>query len=140
MEDEVANIDGWGELIANDSILPSQFAEMRQSTIRDPYVKLWFAVLEDAVRCLAGRAILNGGAGKYIKRKEARTWVANTDHHLGSFEFVCEVCGIGADKLREELLTWDIEGGPHIPRRGSTVRTKELHQPPPRQRFMTNRQ
>jgi hypothetical protein len=61
------------------------------------------AVLEDAVRCLAGEI------GPLRERRrlalEARRWVAEPDRQWPfSFENLCEGLGIAADRLRVRLL------------------------------------
>jgi hypothetical protein len=84
--------------------------------------RLMLAVLQDALECLAGRAVCTGGSDTSRRLREAAEWVAdNNETEVFSFNSVCEVLGVDAAAVRKAL----IEGrrsGLRISRRSPVMR------------------
>jgi len=62
------------------------------------------AILEDAIRCLAGSAYGTSYANRQKLAVEARKWIAEKDdEHAFSFETVCYVLGLTPECVRKCL-------------------------------------
>lgn len=97
-------------LFQPDIILPSQHRDtLQRRTQQDPEKKLMLAVLEDAVACFR-----NGLHARDHRRKElfkdSEAWIReeNVDW-LFSFEHICDILGVDARSIRNELLKWKNE-------------------------------
>jgi hypothetical protein len=103
-------IDRLASIFATDTILASQFNDMRRASVGDHGIaKLWLAVLEDGIRCFMDSSVPDGnGAAWHTRRwrlqQEAREWIFESDYE-GPFSFkgLCEALGIDASYLREGL-------------------------------------
>jgi hypothetical protein len=87
-------------LLVPEQFLPSQLPPARNDSLIRGEKALLLAILEDAVRCLAGR---NGTRTRLVR--EAEAWV-RADDHAWPFSFlnVCEHLGFDAHRLRGVLL------------------------------------
>jgi hypothetical protein len=104
-------------LIANDAILPSQFADLiSRSTEGSPEHLLFLTVLEDALRCWLCSSALGGwnrnnretyhawASSKRIRlHNEADRWLFGHYSAPLTFAAVCAVLDINADWIRSEL-------------------------------------
>jgi hypothetical protein len=90
-------------------ILPAQLATRLEWL---PEQRLMAAVLEDAFRCLHGKALIDGGAetGEVRRRRRvlpqqaAALWFASPDTVWPySFENICAALGLDAGALRQRL-------------------------------------
>jgi len=97
-------------LFQPDIILPSQYRDsLRRRTPQDPEKKLMLAVLEDAVACFR-----NGLHARDHRRRElfkdSEAWITEKDGDwLFSFEHICDILGLDARSIRNELLKWKKE-------------------------------
>ena len=90
-----------------DSVAPFQFFRVFRGKAHDiPEERLMFAVLNDAVECLAK---YREGKGRRDCRlfREARDWVMNEEsEEVYSFENICDTLKIDPSYLRAGLLRW----------------------------------
>ena len=97
-------------LFQPDIILPSQHRDILQRrTQQDPEKKLMLAVLEDAVACFR-----NGLHARDHRRRElfkdSEAWIREENGDwLFSFEHICDILGLDARSIRNELLKWKKE-------------------------------
>lgn len=97
-------------LFRPDIILPSQYRDsLRRRTPQDPEKRLMLAVLEDAVACFR-----NGLHARDHRRRElfkdSEAWIAEENGDwLFSFEHICDLLGVDARSIRNELLKWKNE-------------------------------
>ena len=84
--------------------------------------RLMLAVLQDALECLAGRAVCTAGSDTRRKLREAADWVAdNNETEVFSFNSVCEVLGVDAAAVRKALIEWR-RSGVRVSRRSPVMR------------------
>ena len=99
-----------------ENVLPVQLSEPspEASPLRGVRT-LMAAVLEDAVRCLLEGSRPKSGAHARIRAGASARWIRSTDTSWPfSFQSICDVLSIDADRLRRELtakLDEDGEGG-----------------------------
>jgi hypothetical protein len=94
-------------VFVDDTALTFEYWEtvIRKSSFQ-PEKELMLAVLKDAIMIYKTR-IYSGNA----LFKEAETWLFNRERdRLFSFETVCFVLGFSAEKIRENLLAWKLNG------------------------------
>jgi hypothetical protein len=97
-------------LFQPDIILPSQDRDSHQRrTAQDPEKRLMLAVLEDAVGCFR-----NGLNARDHRRRElfkdSEGWITEENGDwLFSFEHICDILGLDARLIRNELLKWKKE-------------------------------
>jgi len=97
-------------LFQPDIILPSQYGDsLRRRTRQDPEKTLMLAVLEDAVACFR-----NGLNARDRRRRElfkdSDAWITEENGDwLFSFEHICDILGLDARLIRNELLKWKRE-------------------------------
>jgi hypothetical protein len=69
------------------------------------------AIFQDAVACLAGRAMYSGRLNTRRSAQEAADWVADmNDSEVFSFNSVCDVLGLDAAAVRKALIEWPVSG------------------------------
>ena len=103
--------------LANEIVLPSQFADLYRSKVRDGYTRLWLATLEDALRSLGRRAVTARAIRQQLDDWE---WVESEAWHPCSFNFICQGLGIEPRELRGQLWELDERGAlPQVRRRGN---------------------
>jgi hypothetical protein len=90
-----------------DAIMPAQYWQRR--TLNEPWHRLMFAVLTDAVRCYQ-RAARSGPPEDRKEFREVQEWFFSDDES-GPFAYriVCYALGIDADHLRDRLRRWSRE-------------------------------
>jgi hypothetical protein len=125
-------IDRLASIFVADTVLATQFNDMRRSRIGDEGIaKLWVAVLEDGIRCFIGNPVLPGGESvdpctrRYRLQNEAAEWIFESNYE-GPFSFagLCEALGIDAGYLRERLAK---RGPLPMPRRSPVIaRTEQI--------------
>jgi hypothetical protein len=92
-------------------LLPSQFADRARPTEHSGEKRLMAAILADAVQCYLKNHHGRGAAAQILFR-ETETWLESHDQRwLLSFENVCDVLGIDADRLRGALRAQVASGG-----------------------------
>ena len=97
-------------LFQPDIILPSQYRDSQQRrTPQDPEKRLMLAVLGDAIACFR-----NGLHARDLRRREllkdSEAWIMEENGDwLFSFEHTCDVLGLDARLIRNELLKWKQE-------------------------------
>lgn len=108
------------EHIQNENLLPSQFFDTRRSAEKDPYHRLWFAVIEDTVRrwqdVWSPHSRMKEGK-RLAFRIEITEWISSAYMGIGSFTFVCETCGVEPTQMREALERMKTAAWQFIPRR-----------------------
>ena len=73
--------------------------------------RLMLAVLQDALECLAGRAVHTRGLNTCRSAQDAAKWVADTNEtEIFSFNSVCELLGLDAAAVRKALIELPISG------------------------------
>jgi hypothetical protein len=84
--------------------------------------RLMLAVLQDALECLAGRAIRTGGLNTHRSAQEAADWIADlNEREPFSFNSICDVLGLDAAAVREALIEWP-SSGLRMPHRSPVAR------------------
>jgi hypothetical protein len=84
-------------------VLPGQFADSSRTTEHSGEKRLMAAVLADAVQCYLKNHQGRGAAAQILFR-ETEHWFESPDRRwLLSFENVCDVLNIDADRLRRAL-------------------------------------
>jgi len=97
-------------LFQPDIILPSQYRDSQQRrTSQDPEKRLMLAVLGDAIACFR-----NGLHARDLRRRElfkdSEAWIREENGDwLFSFEHTCDILGLDARLIRNELLKWKKE-------------------------------
>ena len=110
-------------LFQPDIILPSQYRDtLQRRTPQDPEKKLMLAVLEDAVACFR-----NGLHARDHRRRElfkdSEAWIREENGDwLFSFEHICDILGLDARSIRNELLKWKKEAA----KRGGQAKVSSL--------------
>ena len=101
-------------LFQPDIILHSQHRDtLQRRTPQDPEKRLMLAVLEDAVACFR-----NGLHARDHRRKElfkdSEAWITEENGDwLFSFEHICDILGVDARSIRNELFKWKKEAVKH---------------------------
>jgi hypothetical protein len=73
--------------------------------------RLMLAVLQDALECLAGRAIYTAGLNPRRSAQEAAEWVADMNERaVFSFNSVCDALSLDAAAVRKALIEWPVSG------------------------------
>jgi hypothetical protein len=90
-----------------DAVLPSQYWQRR--TFSEPWHRLMFAVLTDALRCYQ-RSFRSGPTEDPEEFREVQEWFFSDDES-GPFAYrvVCYALGIDADHLRDRMQRWSRE-------------------------------
>lgn len=109
-----------------DAVLPVQFHPGRAQSWGQ---RVCLAVLEDALKCLGGRATLQSGdkSSSYRKRRlaqEAREWIVDKEEWAFSFENVCMVLGLESSAVSKVAARrwWDERNKPVPPNRDARCR------------------
>lgn len=83
-----------------EGLLSSQYADMRRNRERPSEASLYFAILEDAIRCyLDSRITLR----VLCLNMEARRWIFGENMSIVSFELCCSVLNLNPAWLRSKL-------------------------------------
>jgi hypothetical protein len=92
--------------------IPGRFDGERSSSEDLPSIKrLMLAVFQDALECLASRAVYSGGLNTRRSAQEAADWVADmNDSEVFSFNSVCDVLGLNAAAVRKALMAGPVSG------------------------------
>jgi hypothetical protein len=89
----------------NPGLMPSQWRDMHRQTFLTAEQRLYFAILEDAIRAIVKKGT-NGmvATEKNIedRKRDALAWIAG-GHARVKFEEACDVLGIDARWLRRAL-------------------------------------
>lgn len=90
-----------------DAVMPAQYWQRR--TLNEPWHRLMFAVLTDALRCYQ-RSSRSGPPEDHEEFREVQDWFFSGDES-GPFAYhvVCYALGIDADHLRDRLRRWSRE-------------------------------
>jgi len=80
----------------------------------DAYGQLWMATLRQALDDAATNARFGEGRAN---RRDARAWLRAVDTTIGSLQWVCDVIGIPAERVRKEFKH-RLRGGTVRRRRG----------------------
>jgi hypothetical protein len=122
----------WNDLVMPDLLMPSQYAGMHTAANLSPEGRLWWAVIEDAAKCLSDKPTTLTGAGKNVKernvssaryrlRREALRWFEDQTDVVGSFVFCCGLLNLDADSLRDRLLKRYAAGEIKVQRKSPTM-------------------
>jgi hypothetical protein len=80
------------------------------------------AIFQDALGCLAGRAVYSGGLNTRRSAQEAADWVADmNDSEVFSFNSVCDVLGLDDAVVRKAIIAGPVSGL-RMPRRSPVTR------------------
>lgn len=90
---------------ATDGVMqPDILAFVEKQKLRGPAYTLWLDVLLNAVRIVIGEDVPPGGRfAKARARAEDKHWVRTRSYALNGFDGICELVGIDANWLREEI-------------------------------------
>ena len=101
-------------LFQPDIILPSQYRDSQQRrTPQDPDKRLMLAILEDAVGCFRNGLNVRDHRRRELS-KDSEAWIREENgDRLFSFEHVCDILGVDARSIRNELLKWQQETAKH---------------------------
>jgi len=104
------------DMLADDAILPSQFAALFGSKIESGERRLYLAILQDALRCLSHSKL--GDA--------AKKWIYDQDDNspLVTFTACCQALDIDPDYLRRILRERKMARG--IPQLSHHAREKRI--------------
>lgn len=80
------------------------FAVVGRRDKSPPEVRLWAAVVDDAIGCATG---LRGGGKVYYasaaERDAARLWLASEANEVGAFEWVCQHLSLDPSAVRARV-------------------------------------
>jgi hypothetical protein len=102
------------EVISGEIVLPSQFFRnwRGERALKSAECQLLVAVLFDAVECFQKHLVARDPAGQRLFRDAVR-WimeqqpVRRDEPSTGfSFDYICDVLGIDADRVRNRLRNW----------------------------------
>lgn len=93
-----------------DIIQPVQFAAMRSAARQSPEHKLWFAVMDDALRCVKNGGVQTGNPvtvsrARLVAREEALIWFKDLrSQRVASLTSVCEMFGLDPRRVSRQAL------------------------------------
>lgn len=127
-DDERNPSDKLASLFVADTLLASQFNDLRRSRADEPMARLWCAILEDAIRCFLAGALADARSRRGRAYADAREWLFEGGGRI-SFSLVCDGLGLDADYFREQLVRAVESGLPsgaeNIPRRAPVVNDRD---------------
>jgi hypothetical protein len=105
----------WFHADLDDRVLPMEadtvdpyvyLCTRRRQILAEPELKLVFALLEDALRCVGKYLRTRGRKGRSAYR-DTDAWIfSRDDDRVFSFGSVCEILGINPDYLRKGVAQW----------------------------------
>ncbi len=123
-DDERNPSDKLASLFVADTLLASQFNDLRRSRADEPMARLWCAILEDAIRCFLAGALSDARSRRGRAYADAREWLFDGGGRI-SFALICDGLGLDQDYFRESLTRVAERGLPsgadNIPRRAPTT-------------------
>lgn len=93
-------------LVADETLLPGQFAELQRSTVRSGEHRLLYAVLEDAVRCWQVHDGATSQRGSRLFQDTAAWFASDSDASPFTFVAICQVFDLEPDVVRAGLRSW----------------------------------
>jgi hypothetical protein len=114
-------------ILGHHLTLPYQSYGAWNSSEDLPSIKRFMlAVIENALECIAGRAVCTKGPEARRIAQEAADWVADVNESDAfSFNSVCDSLGLDPDAVRLALTRW-LASGPRMSRRPPVTRQVRL--------------